>query len=200
VGRLKEGTVALARAHALDPLSPMITANLGRPYWCLRQYDTALTHFRRAVDLEPDLWLGHGFLAWTLTDVGAYDEAAEAARVAIARSAGNASAVLALADAHAAAGDRVRALEGIESVVSPQGGRGRYVSSFRVARVFARLGDRDRAFEWLDRSYEERSLGSTSFLLHDPALDSIRCERRFAFYLKALGLPRATVRRGRRAG
>ena len=186
VGKLREGTAAIARAHTLDPLSPTITANLGRPLHCLRQYDKAAEQFRKAADLEPDLWLAFGFLAWTLTDAGQYAEAERAAAMAVDKSHGNASALITLADVRAARGDRLGATTLIDSVLKDK--RIPYVSAFRVGRVFARLNDATAAFQWLDISRRDRSLGSTSFLLFDKALDSIRDTRKFRSYLAAVGL------------
>jgi len=54
--------------------------------------------------------------------------------------------------------------------------------------VFARLGERERAFEWLARSMQERSLGNATYMPLDPALDSLRGDSRFAGVLQALNL------------
>jgi serine/threonine-protein kinase len=187
VGRLREGTAAIARAHALDPLSPVITANLGRPYWCLRQYDRAVAFYRRGIDLAPELWLGHAFLAWALVEMGQFAEAEDAALTAIDRSGGNSSALATLADVRAAAGNRQLALETLDEILARRE-KGRYGSAFRIARVYARLADADATFDWLDRAHTERSLGSTSFLLYDAVFDRFRDRPRFAEYLKALRL------------
>jgi len=64
----------------------------------------------------------------------------------------------------------------------------RYVSSYAIATVYAGLGDRDKAFEWLEKAYDERSPGLT-WLKAEPMLDSIRSDPRYAILLRRIGLP-----------
>src|SRR5437016_3044391 len=65
--------------------------------------------------------------------------------------------------------------------------RHRYVSAFVTAQLHAHLGDRDQAFESLDRAYEER-VSKLVYLKVDPAFDSIRSDPRFAALVKKVGL------------
>lgn len=189
VGRTDEAMAAIRRAHVLDPLSPIITANLGRPLFYLRRYDKAISQFEKALALESTFWLAHLFLAWALTETRRLDEAAREAETAIAQSNGNTAAILTLADVYAASGEAQRAAETIATIPHNEGDNtGRYVSAFRIARVFARLNDSSRAFECLARSSRQRSLGSTTYLTLDPALDTIRGDPRFAAYVAQVGL------------
>jgi tetratricopeptide (TPR) repeat protein len=64
----------------------------------------------------------------------------------------------------------------------------RYVSSYAIASVYAGLGDRDQAFEWLEKAYDERSPGLT-WLKAEPMLDRIRQDPRYADLLRRMGLP-----------
>ena len=62
-----------------------------------------------------------------------------------------------------------------------------YFPAYFIAEFYATLGERDRAFEWLDRAYEERA----GFLIHiklEPAFDNIRDDPRFAALLRRIGL------------
>jgi hypothetical protein len=65
--------------------------------------------------------------------------------------------------------------------------RKRYVSPYDVAAIYVGLGEKDQAFKWLERAYEERS----EFLIWikvNPALDSIRADSRFQDLLKKMKL------------
>jgi hypothetical protein len=57
-----------------------------------------------------------------------------------------------------------------------------------IATVYAGLGDRDKAFEWLEKAYQERSPRLT-WLKVEPMLDSIRSDPRYADLLRRMGLP-----------
>jgi len=55
--------------------------------------------------------------------------------------------------------------------------------------IYARLGNREEAFAWLDRAYRERSSFGFMTLKVEPQLDSLRADPRFADLLRRLGLP-----------
>lgn len=53
-----------------------------------------------------------------------------------------------------------------------------YVSAYGMAVIYTRFGDKDRAFEWLHKAYEERS-NWLIYLKVYPTLDSLRTDPRF---------------------
>ncbi|HZO07049.1 MAG TPA: hypothetical protein VFB52_11740, partial [Solirubrobacterales bacterium] len=63
----------------------------------------------------------------------------------------------------------------------------RQVSPVYIAKIYAGLGDKDRAFEWLRRGYAERSDHLVSLRV-DPAYDSLRSDPRFVDLLRSVGL------------
>ena len=63
----------------------------------------------------------------------------------------------------------------------------KYVSPVFIARLYANLGQRDQAFEWLDEAFRERS-GRLAWLKVDPLFDSLRSDPRFPVLLQRLGL------------
>jgi hypothetical protein len=64
----------------------------------------------------------------------------------------------------------------------------RYVSSIFVAEIYAALGEREEAFEWLEKGYEERSIGIL-FLRNDPLWDNLRSDPRFQELVRRVGFP-----------
>jgi len=188
-GRVEASIAPLDRAVELDPLSPVIAVNAGRPLHFLQQYDGAIGRCNHALSFAPGFWLAHINRAFAYSAQGDAQRAIDAARSAVEWSKGNGAAILALAEAHAVAGDAPSALAVIDRVAARLGESGTaYASAFRVARVFARLGERERAFAWLARSMQERSLGNATYMPLDPALDSLRGDSRFAGVLQALNL------------
>jgi hypothetical protein len=64
----------------------------------------------------------------------------------------------------------------------------RHVTPFNIATLYARVGDKDRTFEWLGKSVEERD-GTLVYLKVDPRWDLIRSDPRFAELVRKVGLP-----------
>ena len=63
----------------------------------------------------------------------------------------------------------------------------KYVYSVGFARIYAGLGDKDQAFAWLEKAYEERSTG-LYWLKVDPIWDPLRSDPRFNDLLRRIGL------------
>jgi tetratricopeptide (TPR) repeat protein len=63
---------------------------------------------------------------------------------------------------------------------------GREIGEFDSPQLYARLGDKQKALEWLDRDYEERRALGT-LLNVDPALDSLRSDQRFGDLVRRMG-------------
>ena len=64
----------------------------------------------------------------------------------------------------------------------------RYVSPNLLASIAEALGDRRRAFAWLEEALEDRA-GDVVYLDRDPRLDRLRGDRRFARIRRIVGLP-----------
>ena len=63
-----------------------------------------------------------------------------------------------------------------------------YYSAYRIAQLYADLGDKERAFQWLNTAYQERD-ASLEGLKTDFLLDSLRSDPRFAELARKIGLP-----------
>ena len=183
-GRPEQAQEPLQRAAELDPLSPAIAANLGRPLLFLGKYDLAIEYFQKAFDLDQSFWMAHLFMAWAHSAAGRLDAAVEEARKSMEQSGGIRVTTVVLAEAYARAGDREAARRLVDAAIGdPQV---RYLSPYRIARVYVALSDHDAAFRWLERALSDRSLGSTTCLARDPALISLRRDARFERYRRAL--------------
>ncbi len=66
--------------------------------------------------------------------------------------------------------------------------RGQPVDSIYMATSYARLGERDEAFKWLEKAYEERKT-ELVWLKVSPKWDNIRSDPRFADLVRRVGLP-----------
>jgi tetratricopeptide (TPR) repeat protein len=63
----------------------------------------------------------------------------------------------------------------------------RYVSKYFIARIYAALGEKDKAFEWMERAYSDRDESET-WLKVDPMMDDLHSDPRYASLLARLGL------------
>ncbi len=63
-----------------------------------------------------------------------------------------------------------------------------YVPSWGFALVYTAMGDKDRAFEWLDKAYDERP-SDLAWIKADPRMDPLRSDPRYHELLLRMGLP-----------
>ncbi|MGH9390372.1 MAG: tetratricopeptide repeat protein, partial [Vicinamibacteria bacterium] len=91
-----------------------------------------------------------------------------------------------LAHAHARFGQHTQAREILTRL--EERSRKSYVPSYHFALVYTGLGERDRAFEWLERAYQERST-VLAYLRIDPRLAPLRSDPRYADLVRRIGFP-----------
>jgi tetratricopeptide (TPR) repeat protein len=184
MGRYDESIAALKRAEQLDPMSPNIAGALGGSFFWAREYDRAIEHYQKALDLDPSLTIMRLFMAEAYEQMGRFQEAlAECKQVSLTDKSPTTMAELARAYAMFGRRDEAQKILGELKEVSRQ----RYFPSYAVATIYTGLGDKERALEWLEKAYEERC-GWMAFLRVDPALDSLRSEGRFKDLLRRVGL------------
>jgi serine/threonine protein kinase/tetratricopeptide (TPR) repeat protein len=186
VGASEEGVQHARRAVELDPLSPMRHFALFQLYYFGRQFDRALEALREATQLNPDFGLPHFFLGWIHREKGRYEEAiAEFGE--ISEEGRTSPAILGhLGNTYARAG-RVReareCLRELQDRLEEES-----FGVYEVALIYAGLGEKDHAFEWLERAYEEHDKGLI-YLKVDPPLDPLRSDPRYEDLLRRMNFP-----------
>ena len=188
MGRLPEAIAEINRAVELDPLAQFWNEQLGGLYCGSHEYDLAIEQWHKTLDIDQSFWIAHQDLGGVYAHQGKYAEALQEFEKAAAFS-GNASyAVGYLGYGYAVAGrrrDAERKLEELKKAFQHT-----YVPAFSVAVVYSGLGDKDRAFEWLDKAYKQREGWMGWYLLFDPEFDNLRSDARYASLLRRMGLPR----------
>ena len=71
----------------------------------------------------------------------------------------------------------------------------RYIAPYNVAVIYAGLGEKDEAFTWLNRAYDDRSYTLVEYLTTDARLDSLRSDPRFDELRRRIGLPALNYQR-----
>jgi eukaryotic-like serine/threonine-protein kinase len=184
-GRTGESISAAKRATEIDPLSLPANMNVGWQYHWARQYDLAVEHSRKPLEMDPNFEQGHWGLGLAYEQKGMFEEAAAEFQKAMALSGDNPVYVAALGHAYAVGGKRADALRVLDELVEQW--KLRYISPYWVATLYVGLGEQEQALRWLEKAYAERS-GGLIWLGVDPRMDSLRSELRFAALMHRVGL------------
>ncbi len=183
--RWDEALEQIEKAVELDPLSPIINDNLGLFYLWKRDYPRAIGPFKRAIELG--MKSSHGNLASTYGMMGMYEEMLREAPILIELLQPSAPLAKAMVDTYAAyyEGDKEtvrRLLPTVEIHLQDAN-----LTAFEIALFYFFLGEDEKGFEWLDRSFsrKEHLLPTLTF---DPMLDRVRGDPRYLDLVKRLGL------------
>ena len=173
-----------ARARELEPASALLWTGAANFHFYARRPDSSLAMADRALGLNARFVPALEFRARALSFLGRHDEAIATARqlAAEAPTLGWVQATLAEVLARGARGQSARVLLDSLENEGPEVSYGGY-----MARAYAALGDRDRAFTWLERAVRGRS-PVIAYLRVDPQFDALRGDVRFARLLREAGL------------
>jgi TolB-like protein/tetratricopeptide (TPR) repeat protein len=188
-GRHDEAVREIKRAQELDPLSIPISMIAGHVLMMARRYDEAIAQFKQTLEMDQNFHLARAFLAETYLNKGMYEEALNEAekRVTRLQDAPEGQVASQLENfAQMRAAYRESGARGFHEKRLEKQGRGAE-RPFIMARLYAQLGDKDRAFEWLEKVVEKRE--GDGYLNVDPALDPVRGDPRFREMLKKAGFP-----------
>ncbi len=179
-GRWDEAGAEMKKAQELDPLSMIINANIGFRLYLMRQYDAALAHWDKNLEMDPEYPLLHGYKGIAYVMKKMYPEAL----AAFEKARGTPGVLSAQGYVHGVAGREQEARKLLAELT--QRSKREFVPAFYVALLCTGLGDKDQAFAWLDKAYEERS-GYLMEIHLDPMFDPLRGDPRYAALMKRLG-------------
>lgn len=188
MGRVDEAFEQSRIAVALDPLNTAARLHMGWHYLYSGQFERAIPEYEATLQLDPSYAAAYEQLWWAYALAGRYDEADAAHRKAFELS--GLSDTLAVSAIIAAKRGRVKESLRTVSIMIEAAHRGD-VTAYDVATVFAQLGRKDEAFQWLDRAIKQRESTATT-LKQDPFLVPLRSDPRFVTLLRSMGLPVAS--------
>jgi tetratricopeptide (TPR) repeat protein len=186
MGRRAEAIAEVAKSVELDPGPSSVLAESG-VYYQLRDYERLVEVSRRGVASNPGEWVEHNSLGIGYEATGKRLEAVSEYQKAIELSDGDQDATAALAHAYAAMGRRAEAEKILRDL--EQKAKSGDASPYILATIWAGLGDKDRAFELLEKASRERSLDLSWFLNADFRIDSLRSDPRFQALRQRVGFP-----------
>ncbi len=187
-GRNEEGLAELARSLELDP-GPSSAITESGAYFQLRDFERLVKVSQRGITSNPNEWLEHFYLGVGYEGTGKRLEAVSEYQKAVELSGGDVDATAALAHAYAGVGQTAEAKKILRDLERKS--KDSYVSPYFIAAIYAGLGDKNTAFVFLEKAYQERSLELSWALKADPRLDNLRADRRFQQLLQRVGLSKA---------
>lgn len=186
VGRRAEALAEITKIREMDP-SPNSAMTESAVYYHLRNYQGLVEASQRGIALNENEWLEHYNLGIGYEGTGKVLEAIAEYQKALKMSGGNQDVTASLAHAYAVIGRRPAAQKILRDLERKS--KTAYVSQYLIATIYAGLGDKDRAFELLEKAYQERSWDLSWHIKADLRIDNIRSDPRFQNLLHRMGLP-----------
>jgi TolB-like protein/DNA-binding winged helix-turn-helix (wHTH) protein len=183
MGRRAEALDEIAKIDQLDSgFSSAITES--ETYYVLRDYGELVEASKRGLLLDPKDGNQHYFLGAGYEETGKPQEAIAEYKKAMAD--GSENAVVALAHAYSAAGNKTEARKILRDLERKSNET--YIAPYTMATIYAGLGQNDKALEFLEKAYSEKSLDISESLKSDHLLDGLRPDSRFQSLLRRIGL------------
>lgn len=182
--RFDEAFAEIGRAQELDPLSLIVATDVGAILFVAGRYDQAIEQCKRALELDPNFAQAHSILALIYDQQQRHDEWL-VEREKVLTLAGKAGEAAAFRQTYARYGPKGVAENWLAELKQSAGSR--YVPAFAMAVAYTNLGDKDRAFEWLDKACDERSPRMPDIRVM-PAYEKLRSDPRFPALVRRIGL------------
>ena len=184
MGRFDEAKVQGRRALELDPLSVSNYWFLGGNAISAGRVDEAIQDYSKAIELDPNNGWSRVFLGRAYLFKGDPKRAIEEMESAERLQPDDPLVQGFLGYVYAVTGRRADALKVLQKL--DELGKRRFVSTIARVYVYTGLGEKDKAFEWLEKAYQERSDSLTWFRL-DPESKSLQSDPRFAALMRKVG-------------
>jgi TolB-like protein/DNA-binding winged helix-turn-helix (wHTH) protein len=185
--RREEALAQVEEMRRLDPAFPFIFIDEAGIYYHQRDYKSLVDVSQKSVAANPELWASHYFLAVGYEGSGRPTQAIPEYQKAVELSQRNSDTTAGLAHAYATVGrkaDAVKILADLE-----RQSKLTYVSPYMVGVIYAGLRQNDKAFEFLEKAYQERSSDIQYFIKSDLRIDGLRSDPRFQDLLRRVAPP-----------
>jgi TolB-like protein/DNA-binding winged helix-turn-helix (wHTH) protein/Flp pilus assembly protein TadD len=182
-GRIEESLIESDKAATLDPFGSY--ALWAEQLVWARRYDQAIEKCQKALGWSPGSPTLHLRVGIAYEQNGEYSKAVAELEQARDLSPSSSYFLRSLGHAYAVAGKRDQAQEVLRQLKEDSAKR--YISPFSFALIYTGLGEKEHAFEWLEKAYQQRDPGLAT-LRADPRFDLLRADSRFMDLLKRIRL------------
>ncbi len=186
-GRFDEALAEVNRALDLDPVSVIDHRNKGMILHLARQYDRAIEQLQKTLELNPNLPMIYVWLEQAYAAKGDYEQAIAADLKQTTLSGASPEEVAALRGAYTASGWKGYWRKKLDSL-KEKAKQGSYVEPYEFVLLYVRLGEKDQAFAWLEKSYQERNFDLNAIEVN-PFFDGLRSDPRYRDLLRRMRLP-----------
>ena len=186
MGRFDDALAETKKAVEIDPLSLVANTGVCSTLYYAGRYDQAVERCRKAIGMDGNFGPAHLFLGRAFKQKASYAEAIAELQRALDLSEGNTNELAALGHGYALAGRRAEAMKILDDL--QERSKQTYVQPLWIAGIHIGLGQKDQAFEGLQKAYQDRS-GWLVYLRVDPMFNPIRSDPRFSDLLQRVGLP-----------
>jgi len=186
IGRSEETLEVAKGALDLDPASPAVSHSLAVQLYLARKFDRAIEQAHDTLEMDANFAISYAVLGEVYLSKGMYREGLSALEKYSALSRSGAASLALLGYSHARLGERKESLQVIEALKAAS--KQSFVPALFVALVYAGLEDKDQAFTWLEKAYEER-FNRLAYLKVEALWDPLRSDPRFADLLRRVGIP-----------
>ena len=185
IGQADQAIATMQKGLTLDPLSPEINSFLAWDYYMKRDYESCLATSAKAIQMFPDFWVPHMAAGLCYYIRGEFEEGMREYEKALAMNPQSTFSQAGVAMCLAKSGKRAearRALDQLQAMKSQT-----YVSPAYVGLVYLAMGDRDAAFGWMEKGYEDQAEWLL-WLPVDPMFDGTRDDARFKELVRKVGI------------
>jgi TolB-like protein/lipoprotein NlpI len=169
LGRFDQAISELKRALELDPVSPIVSADLGAAYNLARRYDEAIAQLHDTLEMDPGFYFARWQLGLALELKGAISEAIAEYRKAFELN-DDPMVLAALAHAEVSIGKQSEARQILAQLTEEA--KARYVQAYAFAVIHLALGEKDQAVDWLEKAARDHDGFYSPLINIDPYLGS----------------------------
>jgi TolB-like protein/DNA-binding winged helix-turn-helix (wHTH) protein len=189
--RIEESIAEMKKVQQIDPLSPAVNALALTPLLTGRKYDIAIEAGQKVLEMDR----GNGLARWLLTTAyegkgdfsKAMDLQEETAVLYGENKEAAAQRFALLRRAYERLGPKEYWRMNLEQQLSQW--RKNPGDPYGLSMLYARVGNTDHAFAWLEKAYQARSQEMTYWLRTDPAFDGLRSDAKYADLVHRIGFP-----------
>jgi tetratricopeptide (TPR) repeat protein len=182
--RFDEAIQETRRTQEIDKTSLIINAHFGLINYFAHRFDEAISECQKTIKLDPTFFAARRYLGMSYTQKGMYKEAIAEFEKSMA---GSSSPLLKAEYAYALAlsGDTIKAQTELDSLIEMS--KQKYVSAYHIATIYVGLKDKDRAFQYLEKAFQDRADWMV-FIKVDPRFDRLHSDPRFVDLLTRMNL------------
>ena len=185
-GQMGEAIAENKLILGLDPLSLNTNDTLGVVFFLARQYDRAIEQEAKTLELDPNFIDAYYFRGMAYLKKSMYREGMAEFEKGVAISPLDPEALTGLGYGYAVTGRRAEAQKVLDKLAELS--KREYISAVWRAKIYAGLDEKDMAFEWLEKAYEDRSIVSVGYIKPNPMFDPLRSDSRYANLLRRMNL------------